>query len=238
MTADRTGGGPEDQGRVALRLVGRACDNEDGPGGAINTGRSLTRSLDYGEEGLAMQATSAQFGDPRLPKRFWAKVRIADSGCWEWTRWSSPEGYGRFVFGNKGYQAHRVAYEALVAPIPDGFQIDHLCYNPPCCNPAHLEPVTQAENRRRQRPVPVPSHCSRGHLRSEHWVILSSGRGRCGACAREDTYRVRAEKRAQGIRRKATHCRYGHRFTPENRTFDERGHQVCLTCRAERQAAS
>lgn len=45
--------------------------------------------------------------------------------------------------------AHRVAWEMLYGPIPDGLQIDHLCRNIGCVHPDHLEPVEQAENLRR-----------------------------------------------------------------------------------------
>jgi hypothetical protein len=44
---------------------------------------------------------------------------------------------------------HRDVYEQLVGPIPEGLVLDHLCRNRSCCNPAHLEPVTTAENVRR-----------------------------------------------------------------------------------------
>jgi hypothetical protein len=46
-------------------------------------------------------------------------------------------------------QAHRIAYEAFRGPIAAGLEIDHLCRNPRCCNPVHLEPVTHRENVRR-----------------------------------------------------------------------------------------
>lgn len=37
--------------------------------------------------------------------------------------------------------------------IPNDMEIDHLCRNPGCCNPDHLELVTHAENNRRRANV-------------------------------------------------------------------------------------
>ncbi len=45
--------------------------------------------------------------------------------------------------------AHRAMYEQMVGPIPEGLVLDHLCKQPPCIRPEHLEPVTIAENTRR-----------------------------------------------------------------------------------------
>lgn len=85
-------------------------------------------------------------------RRFWSKVD-ASGDCWLWT--GAPHlGYGRFSRGRSGATyAHRVAYELLVGPIPDGLTLDHLCWNTLCVNPDHLEPVTRAENTRRARLV-------------------------------------------------------------------------------------
>lgn len=71
-------------------------------------------------------------------------------GCWEWNRYRNEHGYGRLnKAGQRTMYAHRWAYELLVGPIPVGLTIDHLCLNPACVNPEHLEPVTLSENRRR-----------------------------------------------------------------------------------------
>ncbi len=91
---------------------------------------------------------------------FWAKVKMpttskpweADaSHCWEWIAAKDPKGYGRVKrHGTAGTQlAHRLSYERVIGAIPNGLHLDHLCRNTSCVNPAHLEPVTHAENMRR-----------------------------------------------------------------------------------------
>jgi hypothetical protein len=94
-----------------------------------------------------------------LEERFYAKVQKTDS-CWVWIGARHSQGYGQLFTANtvngnpRPEKAHRVAYELLIGPIPDGLQIDHLCRNKVCVNPAHLEAVTQKENlARRQRPA-------------------------------------------------------------------------------------
>jgi hypothetical protein len=78
--------------------------------------------------------------------------------------------------------AHRVIYEYLVGPIPDGLSIDHLCRVRHCVNPAHLEPVTHRENvLRGQAPTAVngrKTRCKRGH---EFNRTVRNGR-RCYTC--------------------------------------------------------
>ena len=75
-----------------------------------------------------------------------ARIKKTES-CWIWTGANSGNGYGRFNILDKTYQAHRVAYEYFTQKkIHEGLVIDHLCRNPICVNPEHLEPVTSKEN--------------------------------------------------------------------------------------------
>lgn len=78
-------------------------------------------------------------------ERFDQKVLRGD-GCWEWHGAKTTSGYGHFYFDGKNRQAHRVSYIWANGPIPEGMQIDHICHNRACVNPAHLRPVTAKQN--------------------------------------------------------------------------------------------
>ena len=103
-----------------------------------------------------------------ISDRFWEKVHKSDDGCWEWV---ACKNYGYGIFRDRSRQksinAHRIAYELTVGPIPDGMQVDHLCRNRGCVNPAHLEVVTQTENLMRGDGPAArnarKTHCKRGH---------------------------------------------------------------------------
>jgi hypothetical protein len=70
-----------------------------------------------------------------------------DSGCWIWTANLNSGGYGQLSFkGRRAQSAHRVMYEQLRGPIPEGLDLDHICRRRNCVNPDHLRPVTRAEN--------------------------------------------------------------------------------------------
>jgi hypothetical protein len=123
---------------------------------------------------------------------FWAKVREVPSGCWEWTG-SRMAGYGQFGTRTAGCRrglttaAHRIAYELVVGQVRDGLELDHVCRNRACCNPAHLEPVTHRENvLRGVSPMALNARkeaCPRGHAYAPaNTYVTKAGKRQCRAC--------------------------------------------------------
>ena len=134
--------------------------------------------------------------------RFQRLAKPQTNGCWLWTGpHGTRDGYGKFQPspGQPKVMAHRWAYEAFIGPIPDGYQLDHLCHTNDagcpggpdcghrrCCNPAHLEPVTASENTIRQRHFErAKTECPRGHpYVGDNLIAGSDGRRRCRTCDR------------------------------------------------------
>lgn len=118
-----------------------------------------------------------------VEERFWAKVDVGL--CWEWTA-STIEGYGQFWSGSKRMLAHRYCWELLVGPIPKGLQIDHLCRNPLCVNPDHLEPVTSQVNTLRGNNFSAHearrTHCPKGHEYALVEIYGGRAHRRCIEC--------------------------------------------------------
>jgi hypothetical protein len=128
---------------------------------------------------------------------FWAKITKSD-GCWLWTA-ALTSGYG--AWGNR--RAHRLVYEALVGPIPQGLQLDHLCRNRACVRPEHLEPVTQQVNLARGNGLPArrarQTECIYGHpFDAANTLVTKFGRV-CRTCNREKARLRRSAYAASGL---------------------------------------
>jgi hypothetical protein len=122
-----------------------------------------------------------------LSERFWSWVDVrGPDDCWEWMGFRH-KGYGRFTLEKgRADESHRVAFRLTRGPIPTGLDIDHLCRNRACQNPAHMEPVTRAENLRRGLPYRVPpTVCKRGHEFSEQNTYQWHSHRHCRSCKRE-----------------------------------------------------
>lgn len=86
---------------------------------------------------------------PQAIARFWSHVhRGTDDECWEWKMGRIPAkvGYGRFWYKGIEYRAGRIAYFLTYGVDLRSDNACHKCDNPPCCNPLHLFPGTDAEN--------------------------------------------------------------------------------------------
>lgn len=122
-----------------------------------------------------------------LEVRFWQKVEKSD-GCWIWNAARHPFGYGHIKIDGKVAQAHRVSYEMSMGPIPDGLVLDHLCRNPSCVRPDHLEPVSLTENTMRGEGYMArharKTHCANGHEFTPANTYYRSPGRRCRTCQR------------------------------------------------------
>lgn len=146
-----------------------------------------------------------------VEERFWSKVDKQNE-CWIW-QGSATNGYGAFALTHSTIVlAHKFSYEWLKGPVPDGYQVDHLCHNLDisceggvtclhrrCLNPDHLEAVLPAVNRAR------------------------------GITARPNAGRHWSER---------THCGHGHEYTAENTYIRLRNGKFwarsCRTCNRDR----
>lgn len=116
-----------------------------------------SRNVDKGRE-----------GGPRRPlaDRLAARLVRMPNGCLEWTGFRQPNGYGQIGTGEgkRSRVVHRVAWELVNGPVPDGMELLHACDNRACCDLNHLSVGTRADNMRdmvskgRERPKRGTSH--------------------------------------------------------------------------------
>lgn len=131
-----------------------------------------------------------------------------DSGCWIWQGAVNAGGYGRVSVGSRAEGTlrqefiHRAVYEALVAPIPEGLHIDHLCRVRHCVNPEHMDPVPKAVNTLRGEAPAArnarKTHCDNDHpLEGDNLRVTRAGHRQCRTCFRASQKRHRQRHRAQ-----------------------------------------
>lgn len=170
-----------------------------------------------------------------VQERFWAKVvRDPETDCWLWLA-ATSNGYGRFTaHDHRQEQAHRLAYEMLVGPIPDGLQIDHLCRVRNCVNPAHMEPVSARVNTLRGVGATArkarQTHCVHGHPLDSMTTLRDGSVHRiCLTCHRIRNHAMKAARGGKFY--DPARCRNGHERTPENTYIQPKtGRRQCRDC--------
>lgn len=172
-----------------------------------------------------------RYGDPLFVKkivgdivaRFWhyADDSAGPDACWPWTGKIHESGYGLIKIDGRWLRAHRFSYEMAISAIPKSIDLDHTCHVPETCsggvscihrrcvNPAHLRPVTNAENHRAHRVSSnerKKTHCPQGHEYTADNIkrIPSNPNARfCRECHRISERKRYARKRAERARSSA-----------------------------------
>ena len=128
---------------------------------------------------------------------------ICENGCWEWVGNTNALGYSNIMLKGKCTKGHRYVYEMTRGPIPPGRTLDHLCRNPTCVNPDHLEVVSLQVNIMRGKGVGVINgakmRCPKGHSLTPDNLVLSRlrrGVRLCLACNRDYQYAYHRRHRA------------------------------------------
>lgn len=150
-------------------------------------------------------------GRPKItPQDVVDRIIVQGDECWLLPYQAHKSGYVRV--GRTCTAAHRIVYEYFRGAIPAGLILDHLCRNRACCNPDHLEPVTQKENLNRGiHRNSVKTHCPKGHPYEGANLFYDAGKRKCREC-------VNAKGRAASKKRHANGPRgpySSHSFPPE-----------------------
>lgn len=137
-------------------------------------------------------------------ERVMSRRVVTEGGCWEFTGTRDKNGYGFVSVEGVQRRVHRFVYETIQGPIPAGMQLDHLCRNPPCFNPGHLEVVTPRENTLRgvsiQARNATKTHCLRGHpFAGENLLVSTGGERVCLACKRIRKRQAKERKMATAM---------------------------------------
>lgn len=152
--------------------------------GLPSTGKALSGQMDYGDE--------------RLPQRFWDKVYPEpNTGCWLWVGSTSNTGYGNITIGSrvdksrKTYPVHVLVCSLVHGTKQEGLEVCHSCHIRCCVNPDHLRWDTRLANRDDSRKSgrlrggqSGMTHCRRGHEfnLTNTYTAPGSGKRRCLAC--------------------------------------------------------
>jgi hypothetical protein len=138
--------------------------------------------------------------------RFFQKIAVNDGSgdtCWQWIGAKRALGYGKIKICGRWFPAHRLAWILCYKSIDENLDIDHLCENKSCVNPAHLDLVTSKVNVMRTNNLGsnrgyygLRTHCKYGHPFSTEntRITFNPYRRRCRTCQRLEKRRQLAER--------------------------------------------
>jgi len=135
------------------------------------------------------------------------RIEKQPGGCWLWTGSINKDGYGQVRIDKQTLKVHRLAWEEVNGPIPDGLRVCHHCDVPACCNPAHLfigtqrDNVTDMINKGRFKGGSflnaLKTHCPQGHEYTPRNTMTYNGMRSCRQCMNERSVRYQRPRRVQ-----------------------------------------
>ena len=174
----------------------------------------------------------------KVPEVMLRQIFVTEYGCHLWLGTLTEKGYGRVTRKQKGRKVHRLLWQMTGHDLPDytpgGEQLDHLCLDKSCCNPAHLELVTQLTNM--QRRAAGRTHCRNGHELTDANTVIRENYKACKQCDRalaDKALKVRPPGWLHP--RDRTYCDHGHLWET-HAAYNAKGYRFCRACMARARA--
>lgn len=109
------------------------------------------------------------------------------TACWEWLLSQNTYGYGKIWLNKKTVQTHRLMFEYYCGSICPDLTINHLCRNRNCCNPIHLEQISNKENVLKGTGISAinakKTHCIHSHeFTPDNTYITPDNKRNCKTC--------------------------------------------------------
>lgn len=148
----------------------------------VSYGTARKRLIDAG---VQMRSRSNKIGQSNFD-RFMKRVKhgLKKEDCWEWIGSKDKHGYGRFWICGEKTTAQRASYRMFIGDFPNHYQIDHICRNPSCVNPKHLQAITVKENLALR--ILTKTVCRKGHMFTPETTMIETVNGktvrRCKIC--------------------------------------------------------